>query len=176
MAESYIAEHESKILGQEFLTWLWFRSERQQGRFQDRSGEWFAAYVEQKISVQGGEGDSKETAVVSGAHSELREAKLGLRNGKKVNRGLLRFEQDGFEWSLQLKSEDFSIATMRTPKIETKREEGEDPDAIFLEKAYLVEKCLGWLDFLYEEFLKVRLTSARWADEVAEFKEWLAAA
>jgi hypothetical protein len=171
--EGYVAEQESRLLGQEFLTWLWYKSDEQGGRFQTADGEWFAAHVEQRITVQGGEGDSKETATVTGQHSELREAKLGVRNGKKVNRGLIRFESDGMEWSVQLKSEDFSYGSLRTPKVETKRQEGEDPDAIFLEKIYLIEKCLEYLDSLYRQFLELRLSRDKWEEELGRFRNWL---
>ena len=43
--------------------------------------------LEQRIVVQGGEGDSLETASVSGSLSQLREVRLRLRTGKKVNEG-----------------------------------------------------------------------------------------
>lgn len=52
------AETVSLALGQEFLTWLWFASETQNGLFRTADGEVFSLLVEQKVSVQGGEGET----------------------------------------------------------------------------------------------------------------------
>jgi hypothetical protein len=174
MADYTLADRESGILGQEFLTWLWFKSEVLSGLFKTPKGEHFTVFVEQRVSVEGGEGDSKETATVSGAHSELREARLGLRNGKKVNKALLKFEQDSEEWTMMLKAEDFGVGPLKTPKVETKREEGDDPDAAFLEKFYLIEKCSDFLDCIFQEFLQLRISSLKWNEEVDAFREWVA--
>lgn len=170
----YLSERESAILGQEFLTWLWFRSEHEGGRFKLPDGEWFEVYMEQRVSVEGGSGEGKEVATVAGPHAELREARLGLTTGKKVNRAQLRLAQDGEEWSVQLKAEDFAHNSLRTPKVDTRREQGEDPDGAWLEKLYLLEKCITFIDALYRRFLEVRLSSVKWPEELAAFRTWLA--
>ena len=41
------------ILGQEFLTWLWHKSEAQDGLFKDKNSREFALFMEQRIVVQG---------------------------------------------------------------------------------------------------------------------------
>ena len=74
------------ILGEEFLTWLWYKSDIASSFFEDHSGEKFQVYVEKKVVVQGGNGNTKETASVSGSLSPLREARFGLGTGKKVSR------------------------------------------------------------------------------------------
>ena len=71
------AESVGLLLGQEFLTWLWFASETSNGLFRTKDGEAFSVTVEQKVSVQGGEGEARETAVCSGPMAELREARMG---------------------------------------------------------------------------------------------------
>lgn len=170
----YLSERESAILGQEFLTWLWFKSEHEGGRFK-AGDEWFEVYMEQRVSVEGGSGDGKEVATVAGPHAEMREARMGLSTGKKVNRALLRLAQDGEEWTMQLKAEDFAYNSVRTPKVDTRREQGEDPDGIWLEKLYLLEKCIGFMDALYRQFLEVRLSSIKWPQELKAFRTWLTA-
>ncbi|MDL2313847.1 hypothetical protein LJC36_02575 [Desulfovibrio sp. OttesenSCG-928-C14] len=159
------------ILGQEFLTWLWFRSEVD-NRFRNADGEEFQVFMEQRIVVQGGEGDLVETASVSGAMSELREARLGLTTGKKVTRAQVRLEQDPESWQLTLKAEDFSLGSFKTPKVEGKAEKDDDPDAIFFEKMYLFEKGLSFLDALFKVFLDLRMGSG-WREEVRDLQKWL---
>ena len=53
-----------------------------------------------------------------------------------------------------------------------KDEEGDDPDALFLEKMYLIESSLEMLDELYRQFLEARLSPA-WGAEAAAVAEWM---
>ncbi|WBF68567.1 hypothetical protein LN040_05550 [Desulfovibrio subterraneus] len=168
----YLGQTIDVVLGQEYLTWLWFRSETRSGQFQTPDGDPYFLYVEQRVSVQGGEGETLETATVSGNLSELREARLGLSTGKKVNRALIRIEHDPEAWQLSLKAEDFALGGLKTPKVEKADSEDDDPDAAFLEKMFLIEKCLTYLDASYNDFLNVRL-APEWDDEVRQIGRWL---
>lgn len=159
------------ILGQEFLTWLWFQSDMAPGAFSDKDGQPFSVSMEQKIVVQGGEGDARETATVAGTLSPLREARFGLGTGKKVKRALVRFEQDELVFQVTISAEDFSLSGFKTPKVE-KPSEDDDPDAAILEKFYLMEVCLNLLDSLYDQFLKLRI-SEEWQDTVQDIIAWV---
>lgn len=160
------------VLGQDFLTWLWFRSEKNGWLFRMADGTEFNVYLEQRLSVRGGSGENVEKAVVTGPHAEFTEAKLGLRNGKLVDKALVRMERDGTTWTVLLGADDFSLSSLKTPKIETRLEDGDDPDAPFLEKMMLIEQCTAFIDELYRQFLEVRL-STEWTDELRLFREWL---
>lgn len=172
MATEFLSERESTLLGQEFLTWLWFVSEVGGGTFPDAEGKSFSVHMAERVSVAGGEGENRETVAVSGPHAQLREARVGVSAGKKVTKAQLLFEQDGENWSVQIKAEDFALGTLKTSKID--RSDKDDADGIFLEQMYLLEKCVGFMDALYGEFLRRRLDSARWQAEVAGLREWLA--
>lgn len=159
-------------LGQEFLTWLWFASETRGGFFKTQEGEAFILHVEQKVSIQGGEGEAKETAVCSGPMAELVEARLGLRTGKKVNKVQVRIEKDEASWQVFLDAATLTMQGLKTPKVEKKVEEGEDPDARILEKIYLLEKAMTYVDSVFAQFMELRF-SAQWSGEVADLRQWL---
>ncbi len=171
MNTSYLGESTDIILGQEFLTWLWYKSDTAPKSFIDKKGVPFSVSMEQRIVVQGGEGDNLETASVSGSLSPLREARLGLVTGKKVTRAIVRLEQNDLDWQLSLRAEDLSCNSLRTPKIE-KEAEDDDPDAFLLEKIYLMELCLGLVDALYAQFLALRLSN-EWSSEVRNLQAWM---
>ena len=171
----YIGENTDLILGQEFLTWLWFRSEtgnvfRMEGA--EHKGEPFTVAMEQRIVVRGGEGENQETATVVGSFSPLREARLGLLTGKQVVRCLVRLEKDGMDWQVSLKAEDFSINSLRTPKV-TRDDGDEDPEGLFLEKMYLIDLVLDMLDEMFRQFLVLRLDSAAWNREASAVAQWM---
>ncbi|MFW6054436.1 MAG: hypothetical protein ACOC9D_00915, partial [Thermodesulfobacteriota bacterium] len=96
------AETLAPFIGRDFLTWLWFYTDQKNGLFQSKAGEDFALFLEQRITVLGGEGESLDTAVSSGPLSELREARLGLQTGKKVSQARIRMEQDENTWLVQV--------------------------------------------------------------------------
>ncbi len=168
-----LTERESMILGQDFLTWMWHVTEARGGVFKDRDGREFNLRMEERLSVQGGDGEGLESASVKSPSGELTEARSGLRTGKKVNRAQLRFDRDPEAWQLTLKDTDFSLSGLKTPKVETSDREDTDPDARVLEKLFLVEQCLELLDSVYREFLTVRLSS-KWAEEAKTVGVWIA--
>lgn len=159
------------ILGQEFLTWLWYRSDSNPQAFTDTDGTPFSVSLEQRITVEGGQGEERETTAVSGALSPLREARVGLATGKKVTRALLLVSKEEMNFSVTLKAESFAMGSMKTPKVE-KPEEDDDPDAVFLEKIFLMETGVRLLDCLYKSFLEIRLDEEAWAKEVANIHSW----
>lgn len=168
---SQLFETPDEILGQEFLTWLWFRSDVASDTFKTDDGTPFTVTMEQRIVVQGGQGDTKETASVSGVLSPLREARFGLCTGKKVTRALLHLEKEDMAFQVALKAEDFSMGGLKTPKLD-KGDTDDDPDALFLEKIYLMETCVNLLDYLYSAFLQIRLDD-EWKEEVGAIQKWL---
>jgi hypothetical protein len=81
-------------------------------------------------------------------------------------------EMDENSWQVQIRAEDFALSGLRTPKVELKVEEGEDPDARFLEKMYLIDKCLEVLDLAFSSFVDLRL-GPDWPKEVKAVGEWI---
>jgi len=171
MQNDYLGQTTDTILGQEFLTWLWFRSEMQVTNFIDAKNQSFSLTMEQRIVVQGGEGPSLETATVSGPMSELREARLGLKTGKKVTRALIFLEQDSINWQCTLKAADFSFSGLKTPKVDV--QDDDEPDAIFLEKIYLLERAFSLVDAIYALFITLRVNPALWEKETQAIHEWI---
>jgi len=167
-----LVERENVLLGQDFLTWLWYKTDGENVLFALEDKRTFSLHMEQKVSVQGGEGETKATATVSSPSGELTEAKTGLIHGKKVNKAQLLFSMDQDDWLVQINSADFGISGLKTPKISTKDDEGDDPDGKFLEKMFLVERCLEMLDIVFTQFLTLRM-SKEWNEEAAKVKLWI---
>ena len=171
MPSTSLAQSTDMILGQDFLTWLWYKSDTQPDAFCDDANAPFQVCMEHRVVVQGGEGEKLETASVSGTLSPLREARFGLATGKKVTRATLRFEQDDLRWQLTLKAEDFAVGGLRGPKAD-RGDSNDDPDAVLLERIYLMERCMALLDSLYAAFLRLRL-GPQWTDEARQVHTWM---
>ncbi len=167
-----LVERENTLLGQDFLTWLWYKTDAEDVLFKLDDNRTFSVHMEQKLSVQGGEGETKATATVSSPAGELTEAKTGLYHGKKVNKAQLQFSIDEDDWLVMVNAADFGLSGLKTPKIATKDDEGDDPDAKFLEKMFLLERCLEMVDIVFTKFLHLRM-SKDWTEEAAKVKLWI---
>lgn len=168
--EQYIGGDIEKILGEEFLTWLWFKSETN-NLFTTENKE-FSLFTERKIVVEYGEGQSAELASSSGPTSELKEARLGLSNGKKVVRATYRMECEEENYLVTLRASDFSLNGLRTPKIDTSDINEEESDAYFLEKFFLLEQGIEFIDTLYSQYIHIRCSN-EWNKEKDAISSWI---
>lgn len=161
------------VIGGDYLTWLWFKAETSDFTFVTEEQETFNVFLDSRVTVSGGEGELAESATVSGSSGEFAEARMGLSKGKRVASVKLRIEEDGNIWQVSLRADDLMLQGLKTPKIEAKREGDEDPDGAFLEKCYLVERGLYFLDTLFAWFIKLRLDRQAWHEEVKAYQKWL---
>ncbi len=166
-----LVQTQNPVIGKEFLTWLWYLTEARGNVFSLPDGSSFTLNLEQRITVQGGEGDSTETAVCSGLMTEMREARTGLKTGKKVQQAKVRIQKDSMEWTVGLDAANLNFTSMKTPKIDT-QDSDDDPDALVLEKIYLLEKGTQCLDAAFALFLEKRL-GADWEQERQAMRKWI---
>lgn len=162
------------VLGQDFLTWLWFRSDVATSFFRTEDGQSFLVSMEKRVTVTGFVGCDRETASVTASDtgSPLSEARLGLHRGKKVASALIHLTKDDFVSDVSVKAADFSLNSLKTPKID-KSDRDDDPDALFLEKVFLIETAVTLLDCLYRQFLGLRLDEGKWKKTTDEMMKWM---
>jgi len=155
------------FLGTEFLTWLWFRSERDQGRF--TVGETpIRVWFEDQLALESLVADSQEDSFRGGSPSTSPEARMALKQGKKVSRARLGVAKGEREWRVVVKGRTLDLGTVKLPALLTKVE-----DDRFYERMTLLEELDDLLDGLYLQFLELRLGEA-WAGELAELRAWVA--
>lgn len=162
------------ILGQDFLTWLWFRSDVAPSFFRTDDGQPFQVSMEKRVTVTGYVGFDRETTAMTSFYegAPLTEARLGLRRGKKVTSALIHITKDDFVFDVSVKAADFSLNSLKTPKID-KSDRDDDPDALFLEKVFLIETAVTLLDSLYRQFLDLRLDQDSWEKTTDKMMQWM---
>ena len=104
-----------------------------------------------------------------GAPAYSPEARVALREGKRVQRAKLRVIKEGREWTFNIKSESLDLTSVKIPSLLSREEEEQ-----FYERMYLVEELEDILDELYREFLGIRLTYAWEEVMVPAMREWIA--
>lgn len=157
------------LLGRDFLTWLWHMSESAPEAFKSLAGGSVSISIDKRVTVESPDNESREVSVVSGDGSPLNDARHGLLQGKKVSSAVIGLEKNGLEFQLGLKASDFSIRGLKIPKIESAQD---DPDAVLLERIFLMESVAEALDSIFASFIKLRLSS-QWPEEARKISAWM---
>ncbi len=165
-----------RFLGREFLAWLWFKSEvESDGLIKVKDQEPVIMAVGDKMVLETGDGEYRETLVLQGSHSEHQEARLGLMQGKLPEEMHLRLLRNQDEWQLNLKATTLEIKGLKSKSAAGPQEDDEDQEAFFFDQMYQVEAVSEIIDGLFREFLQVRLSPAWDQEEMPRWQDWLEA-
>lgn len=172
MLDIAVAYNRYKFIGYEFLTWLWFAIERSPGSLQSQSGDFGSISIGNRIVLENFTRDKTESITIKGDDPNLDAALLSLKNGALVTEINLDYKFNEQEWQFTLKGESFAITNLKTPQrgpVDTL----EDTEGAVLEKAYLLEQILQYMDFLFNTFIHLRVSPA-WKEKlIPELKNWV---
>jgi recombination associated protein RdgC len=162
---------EMEFLGKEFLLWLWFRSERNEGVFKLAEGGkaelWFDGNM--KLCSENERGMDKITC--SGPGPWMEEARFALTEGKMVTHAAVKLYVGEQKWSFVLDSEWLNFRSFKTPVVV--QDKAEDPDGLFYEKVFLTEQAVEIMDFIFSSFTELRISSKWEEEEVPSIKKWI---
>ncbi len=174
MLDIAVAYNRYKFLGNEFLTWLWFIIENDQTILKKNDQEFISIEIGNKIVFENKKKDSTEKITIKGDDAGLEEGVLALKKGAVVTELNILYNTGGNKWQYTLKGESLNLSTLKTP--ETARvETEEDVEGAVLEKVFLTEKVVEFVEGLFKEFVKLRV-SEKWDNNVVrEIKTWIGA-
>jgi len=167
---------EKRFLGQEFLTWLWWKSEERGGSILLPERGDITVVFEKHMLLEYGEGESSEKLICTGLQAELQEARTGLLMGKKVEQARIQIVHADYEYSFTLAAALMEFRNVRLPK--TAGTEGgssndpEETEGMILERIYLFEELVRLVDELFTLFIKIRV-SEQWRDELQTLRKWV---
>ncbi len=167
---------EKRFLGQEFLTWLWYKSDERGGSiYLPGAGGDILLIFEKHLLLEYGEGEAFEKLICQGLQAELQEARTGLAMGKKLEQARILLRRGDYEWKFTLKGSMMEYRSVRLPKTMSQTEESEDPAAVegmLLERIGLIEELVRTIDGLFRMFLALR-TGNDWPGELGRVREWI---
>jgi len=166
---------EKRFLGQEFLTWLWYKSEVRGGTVELPGIGDIGVVFEKHMLLEYGEGEAHEKIICQGLQAELNEARTGLRMGKKLEQARIVLARGDYEWTMTVKASVFDFKSVKAPKTMAGSEESDDPAAVegrLLDKIGLYEQAMELVDELFRLYLNIRLSPA-WEGELARFRSWI---
>ena len=167
---------EKRFLGQEFLTWLWWKSEERGGTIAIPDLGDIIVVFEKHMLLEIGEGEYSEKLVCTGLQTELKEARTGLMMGKKLEHARIQIVKDSYEWSVTVAGALFEFRNVRLPKTAVTEQNTDNSDSemegTILERIFLFEELIRLFNDLFRMFLSVRVGDG-WRGEVEKIRTWI---
>jgi hypothetical protein len=157
------------FLGNEFLLWLWFLTDRDSDTLSLGDGSEVTLMPARTLTLQCPRGVGGTGTLASDGPTRLPEARRAAQAGKlprKMGLTLVRHDQ---QYELTLHAETLAVGSCKLPDLP---EDVTDARAKLDERAAQVRELAETLDLLYARFLSVRLT-ADWNGELARVRRWL---
>lgn len=167
--------HEKKFLGQEFLAWLWYKSEERGGSIEVPGRGDVLVVFEKHMLLEYGEGDTNEKVICRGLQTELKEARAGLGLAKKPEQARIRLAWGDYEFSVTLAAAIFEFRSIRLPKTVESADEGSDAASLegrILERIALFEQLTSLVDDLFRLYITIRATRL-WNEELVKIRTWI---
>ena len=172
MLDIAVAYNRYRFLGNEFLTWIWFLIENDQSTLRQGDADLAELTIGNRMVLENRLANGIETVSIKGDAAGLEEALLALSKGALLTDVQLVYKSGSLEWTFSLKGESLSLSGIKLPETATP-ESDEDIEATVLEKLYLFEKPLTFIDALYAIFIQQRL-SDEWQQQIlTSMRKWM---
>jgi len=157
--------------GMDFLTWLWFRWERDGGMVQAGDAA-FAYMMEGPVTFfREGEG-AHEVKLSKGVPLGCDESVAALAAGKKIKRVKFVMVADGETYGVTV-DDGFAFRGLKLPKSDETREDFMSARWLFAERMRKLNRFVdAWLR-LFDEFVVLRVSGAGWDAEVDAMRDWV---
>mgnify|MGYP000657530064 CR=1 FL=1 len=157
------------FLGEEFLTWLWYRSENNPNLDLAKLGQ-IQIQIAQPLTLRGDEGADATLVTLKGDRAGASaEARAALREGKKLWKCRAIFKQGDLAWPCALNADALAIASLGLPVPRGVPM----PDGLLM-RAEKLEEFTQLLFAVFEQFLELRLRDKNWDKTEKAIKDWVA--
>ncbi|MFT7624480.1 MAG: hypothetical protein ACI9WU_003668 [Myxococcota bacterium] len=159
----------TSFLGKEFLTWLWFKSDVQEGLVGIPDGGpaaeiWFCDSIQLS-----GSGEGAERVTMRAEDPSLSpECRVALRHGKKVEKGKVRIVRGQREWTLSITGESLAVSSVKIPALLTR-----EADEKLIERLSLLDQLDSMITALFGGFIELRLSAEEWPAERTAMQAWV---
>jgi hypothetical protein len=113
-----------------------------------------------------------ETITIKGDDAGLEEGLLALKKGALVTEMNLLYRSGDNTWQFNLKGESLNISSFKTPET-AGNETKEDIEGAVLEKIFLYEKAVRFVESAFRYFVRLRI-SENWDNKIInQMKLWI---
>lgn len=144
------------FLGEEFLTWLWFRWETDGGEFHLGGGRVVGVALDDLLTFAAPSDDETEQTLRHGLPTRTAEARTALRQGRRLRKARLLLAEGSRQWTATLDAHLMQLGAVKLP---------EDAEEVESEADRTADRAANWLCLqellqgLYALFLRERLAA-----------------
>ena len=159
MLDVAVAYNRYKFIGEEFLTWLWYLIDNSQNRFNSFDKEIDSLEIGNRIVLENRKKETTERISIKGDGASLEEGILALKKGALVTELSLKYRSNNNEWKFVIKGESLSLSSLTTPATPLP-ETADDLEGFVIEKAYLYERVIKFIENAFNNFIKLRISDS----------------
>lgn len=160
---------------EDFLTWLWYRTEESGGDLALEGGSPVVLWVEDRLRLVGLDGESHDVTLKTGDVGKSPEAASALAGKKQVAEARFGLIREDREYFFLIKAETFDLCGLKAPKAMTAAENEDGWAAAALVRTGGVREVAEVMDGLYAEYLGLRLSGAWERETYPDLQRWAAA-
>lgn len=172
MLDVALAYSRYSFLGNEFLTWLWYTLENHAAQLVHIDADLSALEIGNRLVLENRRGEGLETITIKGDDAGLEEGLLALGKGALVAEMNLLYRSGDHTWQFTLKGESLNISNFKPPETgvaETK----EDIEGAVLEKIFLYEKVIHFVEGAFRHFVHLRVSENWERDLIGPMRRWI---
>lgn len=172
--------------GREFLTWLYWRTDQEGGRFELRKSGEVIVWVDDKMlfkdpadgpaqpgasaRAEGRASGAKAAScsLAGGDPARAPEARAALAGGKRLSKVKLGLKRGEREWAFTIDGETLDLAALKLPALLT----GQEDEKLY-ERLALLEEAAFVIDELFGEYAKARLSDHWEKKDRAWIHRWI---
>ncbi len=172
MLDVSVSYNRYKFLGYEFLTWLWFVIEKDRNKLIKLEKDPISLGIGNRLVLENRLNDTVESITIKGDDAGLEEGILSLRKGAVVTELNLSYKSGDQEWRFTIKGESLDLSSLKVPDtgpIESR----EDIEGAVIEKAFMYDKVIRFIDNIFNAFIKLRVSNDWNNAVVPAIKKWI---
>ena len=155
--------------GDDFLTWLWFHAEKNDGLVELPKAGRVGVLIEGPLLLVMEGGGAHETNLRKGNPPNSVEAKAGLMAGKKLRKCQLTFSAGDAIWTTNVDGLEFVFRGLKLPENEEKL----DPVSNFQDRMFKIEAFREIFLELFGEFVALRNDKDKWSKAQVAMRTWV---
>ena len=159
------------FLGEEFLTWIWFRWETDGGEFTLPGGRVVGVALDDFLAFAAPSQDETEQTLRRGLPTRTAEARTALREGRRLRKARLLVAEGSRQWAATIDAPTMALNGVKLP---------EDAEECESEADRTADRAANWLALheivqaLYARFLKERLRGDYLKTTAEQQARWMA--
>jgi hypothetical protein len=157
----------TKFLGREFLLWLWYTSEINDGIVALGEDNEIEIAIDDRIVLEPiyGEGSRHLLSGIEPSHTP--EAAFALQMNKLPSEIKIKIIEESRAWSFSMRCDDLLPRSLRIPEVLSQH----DDDYLY-ERIYLIEEIESIIEQLWTHFIGERI-SAEWPQLHQDIQQWI---